>query len=121
MKLEIPNSEESEKYIEEVFGRYTEIEDAPLEIHGRCVIHIYPTEDTQKDNGELDGFCDAYNCRLDIYDVINKTVYKTYSHDEVNIRIPSRVRIFKDLSTMIIVDEPVRLGYYKSFDVWHLK
>lgn len=110
MKIEALHHSDSEKIIKETFSMYKETEKIPEYIKGGCVIHIYPKSDTIV-NGidkDLEGYIDAYNCELHIYDCKNKTVYKSKLHDEVMADAKCKIRIFKDLSTMVIFDEPVK-------------
>jgi hypothetical protein len=121
MKIEIPIAKESEAYMQRVLSQYKEVNQMPSRITGRTVIHMYPQRDTRRidDEGKLDGFIDAYLCELHIYDIENQTVFKSRGwNDEVDLtNVPSRIRIFKDLSTMITIDTPVRLLNCQSFIV----
>jgi hypothetical protein len=121
MKIEVPISKWSEQYIKDTFAMYTETDKLePMEKN--CIIHIYPYEDTVRDEKaeELVGFIDVMNCDLAIYDLTRKTVYKTHRHDAVNIRpdvdLSVQIRVFKDLSTMIILH-----SYKKKIDFWNFQ
>ncbi|WP_029517984.1 hypothetical protein [Paenibacillus polymyxa] len=114
MKLEVDITKNSEEYIKETFSSYEEIFESPKAIMNRCVIHIYPHEDTSSEDGVLNGYTDALNFKVHIYDTGNNTVYKTKFHDQIDSNLPCRTRIFKDLSTMIIYDKPVRFLMGKS-------
>lgn len=116
-KIEIPLHNKSEQYLREILAEYKETKELPSIIKGRCIIHMYPYEDTYEDDGCLVGYIDAIHCELHIYDIENKTVYKTKMHDEIRVDVPCRVRIFKDLSTMLIFDTPVSFNNWHSFEV----
>lgn len=118
MKIEIPISLESQKYVDYLTKTYTETDEVPKRINGRTLIHIYPKEDTIEDGSDdSHGFVDAFNCEIHIYNTENMTVFKTKRHDQVEMSVPCNVRIFKDLSTMLIIDTPVTFGLYQSLEV----
>jgi hypothetical protein len=109
MKVEVKHHPDSEKFIKETFNAYKEIDELPKFIEN-CIIHIYPKSDTIVNgiDNDLEGYIDAYNSELHIYDCKNKTVYKSKLHDEVVADAKCKIRIFKDLSTMVIFNEPVK-------------
>lgn len=109
MKVEVKHHPDSEKFIKETFNAYKEIDELPKFIEN-CIIHIYPKSDTIVNgiDNDLEGYIDAYNCELHVYDCKNKTVYKSKLHDEVMADAKCKIRIFKDLSTMVIFNEPVK-------------
>ncbi len=115
MKSEI--SEISKKYIEEVLSVYTEVFEPIEEILGRCIIHMYPKEDTTPDNGDVNGFVDAFNCEVHIYDVAKKIKYISRYHDDIQVDKPCGVRIFKDGSTMITISNTIQIHYFHSMSV----
>jgi len=118
MKIEIPISHQSQKQINYLTKNYTETKEVPEKINGRTLIHIYPKEDTIEDGtDDSRGFVDALNCEIHIYNTDNMTVFKTKRHDQIEMRVPCNVRIFKDLSTMLIIDTPVTFGIYQSLEV----
>lgn len=121
-------SEKSKKMINEVFSRYKEVNLPPLldgiKIDGRTIIHTYPTKDTQNDkDDELDGFIDALLFDVHIFDVDKSLVYKSRGHDRIDyygFKIISQ-EIFKDGSTMIIIDTPVKIHLGQSIGVFNRK
>jgi hypothetical protein len=127
MKIEVPITKFSEEYIIATLGQYKEISELEP-ISGRCIIHMYPKHDTVKDdNGDdLRGYLDAMNCDLHIYDVNKMTVYKTEYHDAISLydtNLSIMVKVFKDLSTMIILDirdktKKIKFGNFQAFDVY---
>lgn len=119
MKIEIAHSKDSEDYIKEALLCYTEISDKIESVKGRALIHMYPYEDTMINGANnLNGFIDAYLCEVHVYDVVNKTVYKYKYSDEINFDVKCSTRIFKDLSTMIIIDEPIDIMYGSAIFVY---
>ncbi len=121
VKIELPIHNESVEYLELLaLDDYEQINELPENIEGRCVIHMYPYEDTNNGTEGGNGFIDAFNCELHIYDEENKTVFKTKRHDQIDVKVPCKVRVFKDLSTMLIIDTPVRLFNGQSFEVCKL-
>ena len=117
MKIEIPISKVSEQYIKDTLSRYIEIEDMPKQITGRCIFHMYPYQDTTDENGGLVGYQDAILFNLHIYDIDNMTVWKTSNKDSLDIDVPCKTRIFKDLSTMVVIDGGVKLHSFQAFEV----
>lgn len=124
MKIEVPISKDSEEYISKVFSAYEEVDEPITEINRKCVLHLYPKEDTViegEDNlkGNLKGFIDSMLCELHVYDVGNGKVYKHRYCDGLFINgvLSQSTRIFKDLSTMVIISEPVDISYYTSVEV----
>jgi hypothetical protein len=119
MKIEVPISEQSEKIIRETFSEYKEVQKLSKKLLGRTIIHMYPVEDTIKGEGELEGFEDSILFHVDIYNATTKTVYKRkVYHDEIIIEIPVKVRIFKDLSTMVVISQNVSIGGSQSLYVY---
>ena len=121
-------SEKSKKMINEVFSRYKEVELPSIldgiKIDGRTIIHTYPTSDTQDDNDdELDGFIDALLFDVHIFDVDKSLVYKSKGHDRIDyygFNIISQ-EVFKDGSTMIIIDTPVKIHLGQAIGVFNRK
>lgn len=103
MKIEVPHGKESEKYIKDTFAMYTYSDErVPNHINGLCIIHMYPKEDTMiNGSDELTGYTDAYSCDVRIYDVKNRICYNADYTDAIDIDVPCKVKVFKDLSTMI--------------------
>lgn len=111
-------SKKSEAYIEKVFSQYEFMDGVlPKKLRGRTVIHLYPTIDTKNDeNDDLLGFEDALLFDVRIYN--NKKKYVIYGRDQIEINTPdSRIRIFKDGSTMIILDGEIELEVFQSLEI----
>jgi len=120
MKIEVPISEDSQEYARKVLSQYEEVTEPIKEIESRCVLHLYPNHDTMIDEiDEITGYIDALFCELHVYDVQNRKVYKHKYCDGVitNGVLNQSTRIFKDLSTMIIIEEPVKISYYTAVEV----
>jgi hypothetical protein len=110
MKIEVTHHKDSEYLINQTFEMYAETNEFPYTIEGRCIIHLYPESDTITDDG-LEGYQDAMNCKLAIFDCERRVVYYSKRmHDSVFLLVPSSVKVFKDLSTMIIIDGGVNLS-----------
>jgi len=120
MILDVPLSKDSKQYIEDTFKAYEEVDEKLTQLNGKTIIHLYPVEDTMMDGiDNIKGFIDALFCEVHVYDVTNRKVYKGGYCDGVSIRdINSHsLRIFKDLSTMIIIEEPVKIHYYLNLEI----
>ena len=117
MKIEIPISKISEQYIKDTFNKYTKIDTMPKRVTGRCIFHMYPYQDTTNEDGSLQGYQDAMLFNLHIYDTGNMTVWETSCKDALDIDIPCNVRVFKDLSTMVVIDGGVELHSFQAFEV----
>ena len=119
MKIEVPLNEESKKMIEETFSQYKEAIKFPKVLNGRTIIHMYPTKDTIEDDGEAIGFHDSLLFNFNIYNTTTEKVYKRMGlFDEFVIEVPCRIRSFKDLSTMIIIDEKISIGGSQSVHIY---
>ena len=119
MIFDVPLYKESEKLIAETFSEYKEGKELPKTLHGRTVIHMYPVKDTYDENGQLNGFIDSLFFRFDIYNIPTKKVYrKNGLYDEFVIDVPTRVRAFKDLSTMIVIEKSVRIEGFQSILIY---
>ena len=115
MKIEVPLNEESKKIIEETFSQYKEAVKLPKVLYGRTIIHMYPKEDTIKNDGELTGFKDSLLFNFNIYNTATEKVYKRMGlFDEFVIEVPCKIRSFKDLSTMIVIDKKISIGGSQS-------
>lgn len=118
MKIEVTLHKKSEKQIKDTLSSYSEADSIPFQlIIERCIIHMYPYEDTMQEDGELNGYADALNFEAHIYDTKKKTVYKSKFHDAIFIDAFSEVKYFKDLSTMIIFDKPIEIMMGKGIHI----
>jgi len=116
MKQEIKLHESSYETIKDVFSMYEYVEETPEMIDGKIVLHLYPICDTVDESGDLIGFNDAVFFKLRIYDVEKRVFYEQSHHDEICLDgLGSNIRIFKDLSTMIIIGSGVKLVGGTSF------
>lgn len=119
MKIEVPLNKESKELIMETFSNYKESAKLPKVLYGRTIIHMYPKEDTIKDDGEVIGFHDSLFFNFNIYNTTTEKVYKRSGlYDEFVIEVPCRIRTFKDLSTMIIIDQNISIGGSQSILVY---
>jgi len=120
MKIEVPISKESEQYITETFAQYEQVDEPIRYIDKKCVLHLYPKEDTMIDGKDnLTGYMDSMICELYVFDVGERKAYHCKFCDAVNVRgvLTQQTKIFKDLSTMIVIDEPVNINYYTAVEV----
>jgi len=119
MKIEVPLNEESVQLIQDTFTSYQEDDKIPKVLYGRTIIHVYPKKDTINEDGEYEGFYDSLFFNFDIYNTDNEKVYKRSAlYDELVIETPCRIRVFKDLSTMIIIDDNISIGGSQSILVY---
>lgn len=109
-------SKQSEQYIRETLDKYKPVDGLPADFTGRTILHLYPTQDTMQENG-LVGFEDALMFDIKVYVPKRKVVYTVEWRDQVELKVPADIRIFKDGSTMIIIDKPFTFGYYQSLEV----
>jgi len=102
----------SEKLIKETFGWYTQVGQPIEKINGRCVIHMYPTEDTYDENGELVGYRDALFFNVHVYDAENRICYIRNRADAITTGdVGVTVKYFKDGSTMLVMDGNIDIIY----------
>lgn len=120
VKQEIDLHEDSLLDIEFLKANYTEASEMPKQIEGRCIIHMYPISDTRDGSKSLAGYHDSINCRYNIYDCDLCTVYKTNLKDRLSPKMPCRISIYKDLSTMVIIDGGCKFGGGQEMEVFPL-
>lgn len=120
IKNEIELHSNSVQHMKETFAMYERSEDLD-QVLENPIIHIYPKEDTYDSDGELNGFIDAIQFVVDIYDTNNKKVKKgTRLHDAI---IPqtdwkvSQLKIFKDLSTMIVLIGKYEFAFFQALEI----
>lgn len=119
MNLNVDLNYKSEEMIQEVYDRYDEEKEIPNELEGRTIIHLYPKEDTVDENGEASGFIDSLFFNFNIFNIFTGKVYKRYGHyDELVLDVPCRIRAFKDLSTMVIIDSPIKISDTQSVTIY---
>ena len=112
MKLEVPHSKDSEKYIKDVFSAYKEVFEPIYATERSCIIHLYAKKDTMIDGKDnLTGYRGSYLCEIRVYDPAKKIMYVHEYSDAVYIEKPCQVKVFKDLSTMMFVENPVTITY----------
>lgn len=101
----IPLHPDSYKLIHETFSKYTQIHAPvlPRTIDDQWIaLHIYPYKDTI--SNELQVFKDSLLCTVRVYLDSDKTYYELSNIDDIYIEVPNHIRIFKDGSTMIIIN-----------------
>ena len=106
---EVKISEKSKKMIEETFSMYENLEWDWFEIlkfNNRVILHIYPENDTINDKDEEStGFVDCLEFKLKIFDCKHRKCYETHCDsiciDDIKY---SSIKVFKDQSTMIIIE-----------------
>jgi len=115
-------SQKSKDYLK-VFEDYKldHIQDWNPKFSGRVIFHLYPVEDTMNDeNDNLQGFIDALLFDVHVYDCKNMKKYEIKNRDQIEINVlphNTKIRIFKDFSTMIIVDRGCQLKIFQSLEV----
>jgi hypothetical protein len=119
IKNEIELHQKSVEYIKETLGQYTEVDS--LDTVENPIIHIYPIKDTYDKDGELDGYIDALFFEAHIYDTKNMKVCKSKKlHDGImpfaDLFIP-QIKVFKDLSTMIVLHGKYNIGRYTAMSI----
>ena len=114
-------SKKSEKMITDTFNKYSynEKESCPKIFHNRIVIHIYPVGDTiEDDNNKAQGLEDSILFDVHIYDTIAFKKYIILNRDAILLEVPVETRIFKDLSTMYIIDEPCAFDIFQKITIY---
>jgi len=104
---------ESEEYIKNTLSEYKQVEKLPFQINGRTIIHLYATSDTMDSSGELQGFVDALLFTMRVYMCTTMTYWEVENRDGLELFVPAGIRIFKDGSTMIIIDSPITLDIFQ--------
>lgn len=107
--------EKSKKMIEETFNMYETCKwywyDI-LKFNNRVILHLYPENDTINDKDEeMTGYFDCLEFKLKIFDCKNRKCYETdcdsiLFEDAFKYMI---IKVFKDQSTMIIIEEPCEI------------
>ena len=114
-------SKKSQKMIKDVFSSYKEETPMPNKfLGGRTIFHLYPSGDTQNDkNDDLAGHRDALLFDVHIYRPKERVKYPViHDRDTIDFLFPTSVKIFKDGSTMIVVDRPIAIGVTQAMTVW---
>lgn len=104
---------EMQSYIDGTLAEYkpAELETMPPVLRDRTILHLYPTHDTGDD-----GFVDGLFFDVKVYN--SRQVWTIEGRDQVELNVAApRVRIFKDGSTMLIIDRPVSIRAYQSMEV----
>lgn len=115
LRGDLMNSKQK-KYVKDVFSHYEKSDVLPDILHGRTIIHVYATHDTDEGGGVVNGYVDSFYFDVHIYN--GKTWWEITGRDQIELNVKdSRVRIFKDGSTMIIIDRPIRFGMYQSLEI----
>lgn len=102
---------------------YQLVEDCTKDIINHCIIHIYPYSDTYDENGELNGYADALLFKAIIYNLDTMECCVLTNKDAIDIgKIKTKIRIFKDMSTLIEFRESVYIDRYgQCFEVLSLE
>lgn len=72
-----------------------------------CIVHLYPTEDSVSETGELYGYADSLIHDVVIYNVLTSEYRVLPNKDNLYVGVPAHVRVFKDTSTMFCVEGAV--------------
>jgi len=103
----------SVEYMDEVMEQYTESDgSAPRDYPKGVILHMYPTKDVYDKKGNLCGYQDGLLFRLRIFDQATKKVYTYENRDAITLDYTADymfVRVFKDMSTMVVIRGPVAL------------
>lgn len=116
-------SKDSLEYLNEVFTSYKKVDYDTSRVFKNPLVHLYPTEDTITEDGELNGYRDALFVTIRIYDV-EKDIYMEiknrdgldFYNDRINIR---QIRVFKDGSTLVMLKGSYQFGSTQSIDIWN--
>ncbi len=118
-------SEDSLKYLNEVFKDYKKVEYDTSRVIKNPLVHLYPTHDTIDEYGDLNGYRDALFMTIRIYDVENDIYMEIKNRDgldfynsDVSLR---QIRIFKDGSTLVMISGRCKFGSSQSIDVWDVQ
>lgn len=115
MFLEVKHSQNSLDILKKITEDFSQTNIPLREVKGICIVHMQPLQDTVSDNWNIYGFIDSYNCEIKIFDYKKKLFYVSQTlHDEIDIQVPCKLRVFKDLSTMLIIRFPVRIKYART-------
>lgn len=116
MTQQVEITEQMQSYIDTVLAEYVPVEslkEVPEIFTGRTILHLYPTHDT----GE-EGYCDGLFFTVKLYHCDSKRVWCIDGRDQVELNVDApRVRVFKDGSTMLIIDRPVSIRIGQSLEV----
>lgn len=117
MRNEVEICNKSKDTIEDTYNLYKKRDFNGDEVFNkRLIIHLYPNEDTINDeNEESCGYEDVLISKFRIFDIEKRIEYiGSLFCDEVYIcdndkKLSVKIRIFKDGSTMIIIDGRCRI------------
>lgn len=114
-------NEKSKEYLETVFNSYTEKE-YTNQVIDNPVIHMYATHDTYNER-ELFGYADSLFCEVHVYDVKNDYKYTFENKDGISLSHADvyQVRIFKDGSTMIMLNGSHELEVFQALELFKCK
>lgn len=118
--IEVDITDKSDALIAETFGRYRESGALPARFDGLVVVHLYPLADTREPDGSLAGYYDALFLRVVVYDTVAMTRHTIDNRDSLDF-VPGvhikQVRVFKDLSTMIVIMGPVSFRWNQGVTI----
>lgn len=113
VKQEIKIYNPSIKFLDivKMYG-YTEVSKNEVKSK-RSIVHMIPKIDSylSDDENDLIGYCDTILCEIKVFDLDNLTYYKEERlFDSISIKdVKSESRIYKDLSTMYIFNDPIKI------------
>jgi len=115
----------SKDIIKKTFSAYNKIERLPGYFEGRTIIHIYPQKDTINDlDDEMTGYEDSLLFGVGVFNSVTMTAWTCEDRDEINIPEKMKcmsIRVFKDQSTMITIDQPITIGCFQSLTILPVK
>lgn len=117
---DIELTEKNKKLIIKTFEQYRDFRPLPNsleDINERIVIHIYPYKDTDDGTNIGEGYMDSLLFMANIYLTRSEIVYSTTHHDAIILNRVVGMRIFKDQSTMIIIDPFTNTGLQNPINI----
>ena len=121
--MDVKLTETSTGMIKDIFARYKKAEgDLPDGLTGRTIFHIYAKSDTINQDGDLEGFEDSLFFTLKVFNMVSMSYWEVRNRDSVELdrygfAIGADIRIFKDGSTMIIVDGDIEICWYQAVEI----
>lgn len=126
IKNEIEISSESEEYLKllDDYERLDEFDELlsldSLRLKGETFFHLYPVRDTLR-QGKTTGYIQMLESRVVIYNADKKKIKfeSRRLHDRIDLHVPAKISIFKDLSTMIEVAGDIVVELSQSIHVYY--
>lgn len=92
---------------------YKLVKDCTNNIINHCIIHMYPYSDTYDESGELNGYADSLFFKAVVYNLDTMECCILTKKDAIEIDgIKTKIRIFKDMSTLIEFYEPIYVNKF---------